>query len=339
MAIQNVVMEQQLKPVFIGGAGRSGTTLLGAILGAHSRCLCTPESQFKFQLPHRLRMSKVSDEINLRDAMDILNRHHLFLLWGLGTASPIQFGSAERRLSVTELLTDLVRTYGRKQGREAADWWIDHTPTNLRHGKLLATWFPHAKFIHLVRDGRAVAASVMPLAWGPNTIVEAARYWKDQVSIGLAAQLYFGPDRAMQVRYEDLLENSSATVKRICDWLGVEYESGMEGRRGFATPIIPYATTQHVLVEQSIDATRASAWKSRLSSRQVELFENASGDLLDYLGYARLSGANPRRASKGESLRLFIQERSRRLINRRRQGRFKTNMVKSTSTGVCRSSG
>ena len=37
-------------PAFIGGSGRCGTTLLGAILGAHTRCLVTPESHFKFDL-------------------------------------------------------------------------------------------------------------------------------------------------------------------------------------------------------------------------------------------------------------------------------------------------
>ena len=36
--------------VFIGGAPRSGTTLLGSILGSHSQMLATPESQFKFEL-------------------------------------------------------------------------------------------------------------------------------------------------------------------------------------------------------------------------------------------------------------------------------------------------
>jgi hypothetical protein len=35
-----------MKPVFVGGCDRSGTTPLGAILGAHPECACVPESQF-----------------------------------------------------------------------------------------------------------------------------------------------------------------------------------------------------------------------------------------------------------------------------------------------------
>ena len=36
-----------MKPVFIGGCDRSGTTMLGAMIGAHPDCITTPESQFK----------------------------------------------------------------------------------------------------------------------------------------------------------------------------------------------------------------------------------------------------------------------------------------------------
>jgi hypothetical protein len=38
-----------MQPVFIGGCGRSGTTLLGAMLGTHSKCIVTPESKFNYE--------------------------------------------------------------------------------------------------------------------------------------------------------------------------------------------------------------------------------------------------------------------------------------------------
>jgi Sulfotransferase family len=71
-------------------------------------------------------------------------------------------------------------------GKEEADWWVDHTPTNLRFARLLTAWFPEARFIHIVRDpGRA--ASVMPLNWGPNTITEAALFWKRRMALALTS--------------------------------------------------------------------------------------------------------------------------------------------------------
>ena len=42
------------RPVFIGGCGRSGSTMLGAMLGTHPDCLTTPEATFFF-VPIRRR--------------------------------------------------------------------------------------------------------------------------------------------------------------------------------------------------------------------------------------------------------------------------------------------
>jgi hypothetical protein len=39
-----------MKPIFIGGCERSGTTLLGAMLGTHPRYLCVPEMKFKIDV-------------------------------------------------------------------------------------------------------------------------------------------------------------------------------------------------------------------------------------------------------------------------------------------------
>ena len=47
-------------------------------------------------------------------------------------------------------------------------YWVDHTPVNLKFFMHLVKHYERAKFIHIVRDGRAVASSVIPLEWGPN---------------------------------------------------------------------------------------------------------------------------------------------------------------------------
>lgn len=60
--------------VFIGGAPRSGTTLLGSILGSHSQMLATPESQFKFELTPLFNEAPPLKE----KVSEFINRHPRF---------------------------------------------------------------------------------------------------------------------------------------------------------------------------------------------------------------------------------------------------------------------
>ena len=70
-----------MKTIFIGGCARSGTTLLGAMLGVHKECLTTPESQFKFEaLGTRGRPKNAAD---VQAALHRIMEHPRFKRWGI----------------------------------------------------------------------------------------------------------------------------------------------------------------------------------------------------------------------------------------------------------------
>jgi hypothetical protein len=306
-------------PIFIGGCGRSGTTLLGAILGAHSLCVCTPESPFKFHLARGIETENLKNGIPLADAKHILRRNYDFAFWGVDLEK-IKFSvhNAAAHIDFSEFLTEVVREYARVVGKSNANIWVDHTPRNVsKRSALLATWFPKAKFIHMVRDGRGVAASVMRLDWGPNTIVEAARYWLNLTSSGLNLEQALGSERVLRVKYEDLMQDPARTVRHICGWLGIDYEPGLEQRRGLVVPVMPHAEAQHVLVEKDIDPTRMSAWSTRLSTRQVEIFETLAGERLEHFGYPkRFMSGNAKPITARERLAMFLYGLRRTRINK-----------------------
>ena len=56
-------------PVLIGGCDRSGTTMLGSMLGAHPRCICVPETNF---IVHLFRQEKFDP--NHIDPLEILRQ-------------------------------------------------------------------------------------------------------------------------------------------------------------------------------------------------------------------------------------------------------------------------
>jgi hypothetical protein len=302
-----------MRAIFIGGHPRSGTTLLGAMLGAHSACICTPESQFKIRV-HR-HFENRHRPVDLDAARAMIEKHWRFKLWGLDLDLPPLAEPA----SYADLLFSLAREYAAQEGKPHARCWVDHTPSNLRHASTLRRLFPASQLIHIVRDGRAVAASIMPLDWGPNTICSAAHSWADAVSQALETEMALGRDAVKRVRYEALVREPEAVLRELCEWLDLEYESAMREARGFVVPA--YTAGQHALLGGGADPARIAAWEQALSPRQIEIFESIAGDLLQALGYRLTYGAQARGVGRFERLRFAVEETWRSRINVHRQRR------------------
>ena len=306
MSISHSISRQ----VFIGGCGRSGTTLLGAMLGSHPHTICTPESHFKIDL---LRSPLcTTPTIHSGAAVDLIRRHWRFKIWEFPLPESF-LQEAKRDPTYAHLLNTLVGSYGCTLDEQTtpAHIWIDHTPENINYVETLFHHFPQAKVLHIVRDGRAVAASIMPLDWGPNSIVKAARWWMRMVSFGLAAELKFGPDRVLRVRYEDLVLDPEPILKQIAGFLDIEYDPQMLAATGFRPP--SYTTRQHTLVGKKPDAKLAKRWKQKLSPREIEIFEHLTYDFLSYMGYEMLHGIRAKAPSfwdlqKGKTVELVRGE-------------------------------
>lgn len=273
-----------MKPIFIFGAERSGTTLLGSILGSHSVGVATPEAHFVTQV---YRVAQVqSGEVDLEDALARIKQHFRFKLWNLDTTmSDLE---PHPPISYAALILALVGEYAAAAGRPDAQVWVDHTPSNNRSAALLAELFPEAQFIHLVRDGRAVVASIKSLNWGTHSARTITQNWVVKVGHGLAAESYLNPERCLRVRYEDLVERPEQTLRSVCAFAGLPYEPAMLSGTGFAVP--GYTQKQHQLVGKLPDAKRIDAWAQTLSQRDIETCEHVSENMLVYLGYTPVFG-------------------------------------------------
>jgi hypothetical protein len=325
-SLQEKTSRQTLRPVFIGGCGRSGTTLLGSMLGTHSHCLATPES--KFNLTVFRNCIQDNGEVDAVAALGRIKEHWSFKIWGIDLDStPV----SEQNVwtSYSELMEWLVKKYGSKVGKAQPKIWVDHTPGNVTYAATLLRLFPQAKIIHLIRDGRAAASSVIKLDWGPNTVTKASRWWMEKVAYGLAAESFFGPERVKQVRYENLILEPEAILKEICAFLQLEYQPEMVNGSGFRVP--QYTSRQHTLVGQKPNVERLQAWQKELPPRQIEIFESIAANFLSSLGYGLLYGPSPRRMAKWERVMQEVQELYRReLVNRVRRRRRIRQSISTT---------
>lgn len=285
-----------MKQVFIGGCGRSGTTFLGALLGRKINAIVTPESQFKFDLLNS------PSEIGSNYLRKLVGN------WRFGNWD-LDFITLEQKIEDTKSLSDFlsitVREYGALNGVIDSDVWIDHTPNNIDYMIPMLKIFPDAKFIHLIRDGRAVAASVIPLPWGPNNILGAADWWIQRIAVGLATELFFNTNQVLRVRYENLVMNTEEELNRIIEFLGLQ-KSIVETKSGREIHLPGFTKIQHKLVNAPPDNSRIYSWKSALTKRQIEIFELKALTLMQYLGYERYCGGNIKPVSTSELLKIKI---------------------------------
>ncbi len=288
-----------MRPVFVVGVPRSGTTLLGAILGTHHDGICTPESQFIMET-----MTSLEPERRLRSAIT----EDRFSGWGPDRATWLD--ALPSSAGYRDMLLALVRGYADRAGRSNAHVWIEHTPQHALRAAMLLDLFPDARFIHIVRDGRGVAASVLPLTWGPNTVERAAHWWLELLSFGLALESW-GQAPVLRVRYEDVVTDAERVVRHIAAFAGLEYSNAMLRADGYR-PWDP--RRQHTLVGQPPRADRADGWRKALSARDIEVFEAIARDTLAYLGYPACFPVTARRPTAAEHGWAAVHERLRGFV-------------------------
>jgi len=304
-----------MNPVFIGGCGRSGTTLLGAILGSHSDCLTIPEFQFKLNI-----IQACNHKAHFHTYVNEILNDKRFKIWRISIdAEDLQENLAKSAIHTVDFF---VKKYAESiNSSKSPNLWIDHTPTNMKYAKTLLEVFPQAKFVHIVRDGRAVASSVMPLDWGPNTITKAASWWVEHTAYGLAAESFLGKDKIIRVKYEDLISEPEVTIKILCNYLNISYQYAMLAATGFKVP--EYTSTQHSLIGKTLDKTRLNAWQGKLKNSDIELFEFLTGNFLSYLEYPSLYSGNSVKISRLNRLKLTFKEWHCQQLNKLRN-RYRT---------------
>lgn len=152
--------------------------------------------------------------------------------------------------------------------RHNKPFWLNKTPRLLLCLNSLSKLYPTAKCIHIVRDGRDVAASNLTLAWGPDTIKAAAARWKGR----LVARKRFDPKRLayMEVHYEDLIRSPAEALRRVCRFATLGSEP------------VDDIVSRFEIYDQSV-----GRWRAVLSPRDRTVFAKVAGDLLIELGYEK----------------------------------------------------
>lgn len=277
--------------------------MLGDHIGAIRNAIVSPESQFLEGMFGEFKRGG-SDR-----AVEYLRKSARFRTWFPDFISDATFDVEEP----ADLFDAVLTAYGRSIGAtQSADLWIDHTPSNFKRYRFLRTLFPEAKFIHIVRDPRAVIASVLRLDWGPCTVLQAAHWWLREVATPLCLENH-DPGHCIRVRYEDVINGDERYWSDLAERLNLP-EAPLARLMGGGNSRVPnYTLKQHKLVGKGPRADRAWAWREKLSEREIEVVEAIVGSAMWGLGYEG-DYELPREATRMEKLRTLdwpVQVRSR----------------------------
>jgi hypothetical protein len=280
------------------------------MLGAHPEVVCPPEVPFIGPLASLLHGDR--SDVSVKRIHRTIQSNYKFAFWDLSPAD-LEACSEVKVTSYREIIDEYVRRFAQQNDRPCPTFWVDHSPTTLMYSSRLSSEFPEAKFIHLIRDGRAVCASWIPLDWGPNTIVWAARTWAMHVGYALAAEASLSPTNVRRVTYESLVTTPEAVLNALCEWIGLSYHPAMLTSSGLRVPT--YTRNQHRLVGGQADPKRIDSWRGKLTSREIELFEHITGDLLVHLGYELAGGGWSAGPGRLEMARFELTERASQLAH------------------------
>jgi len=287
---------------FVVGATRSGTTLLRLMLDAHPEVGIPSETHFFHKLIKRGERRRLTPEL----MADTIITHKR---WGDFRLDPddlrARLGAVEP-FNLSDGLRAFYGLYAEKQGKTR---WGDKTPGYLRYMRRIEWVLPEARFIHLIRDGRDVALSVLPMNWGPETIIEAAELWVERVTLarenGTTVQHY------MEVKYEDLIADTETELRRVSDFLELpwdaavlDYHERAEERLKEKARDLPRKASRgdqpaaarmasHAMARKPPDPKRIGRWRTEMSREDRETYESVAGDLLAELGYEVGEPAEP----------------------------------------------
>jgi len=271
------------RPVFVLGSPRSGTTLLyHMILSAGNFAVYRCESNvFNLLVP---RFGDLSVRRNRQALMKVWLGSKLYTRSGLD-AKEIENKILEECRSGGDFLRILMGEVARQQTVER---WADCTPEHLLYLQAIKREIPDALVIHILRDGRDVALSLVkqkwirPFPWDrERSLLVAGLYWEWMVNYGRRSGPALGPDY-MEVHFEDLIHDPRSTLARLGQFIqhDLDYDRILNvGIGSVSDPNTSFAS------ESPENFQPAGRWRRQFPAEQLETFESLVGPTLKDLGY------------------------------------------------------
>lgn len=214
------------KRMFVVGSGRCGSTLLQVLLGSHPNILAFPETFFFDRLaggvlgsllragvpmaPTRVALARVREEI------------------GDCASGPLEPGRFMGPSAAIDCFREMLDRHTLEAGKGI---WVEKTPSHLDYIELIQRHLPDAHFVHVLRDGLEVVASIRRRARNYPTIFRnqesyrhSTRRWNRAIR---TSARYADQANHTIISYEQLVADTEGELRRICGEAQFDFDSRM----------------------------------------------------------------------------------------------------------------
>lgn len=281
------------QPIFIIGNPRSGTSLLRIMLHNHSQIGIPPESHFFLWLEEKYQNWSLNQ---LESYLTDLYNSTKFETWQINKTDLKSFILEYEPQSYAQLNSLVYYFYSREKNKHIQYWgdknklWKEKLTTTLNY-------YPNARYIHLIRDGRDVACSFRELGAKkmesryapklPTDISQIAEKWHTNISTIYNFQKRLNPQNTITIRYEDLLMNTESELKKICTFLKINFESNMLlfylNKKEEIEPTEFYQWKEKLTSPP--DVNNIGKYKEQLTKEEIEIFDSIAKNELKTFNY------------------------------------------------------
>ncbi len=253
--------------IVMGGAPRSGTTVLRKLFDRHPHIRCGAETKIFVPAAFNLAWLSTSYAIPLPELRSM----------------------REGARSQAAFIDDFAARVRADAGKTR---WAEKTPQNIRNLDWIMARFPQASIIHIIRDGRDVVCSMrqhpdwrwLDGEWQkvlvPRSTEWYARRWLADTAAGMA---WRDDPRYLEVRYEDLVAHPSAVLRAICEGVGAADDADWLAEVGQRDEGAGH--TKRPDYEGALSAASVGRWRGDLGAAEQREVERLCGPRLRELGY------------------------------------------------------
>jgi LPS sulfotransferase NodH len=286
--------ERKRRPVFVMGCHRSGTNLLyDTLLSAGGFAV------YRGHLPiYEILIPRFGSLENPRNRKKIVHtwmRSKGFARAGV-EAGPLSSKLLAKCRNGGDFMRIVMDEIAQSQGVQR---WTVYDPDNVLHVARIKRDIPDALFVHIIRDGRDIALSLMkmggfrPFPWNRRSrgLLETALYWDWMVHKGRQHGRQI-PRDYIEIHYEELVTQPRAVLARLGDFLDHDLDYDLIQRTGLGRL---RESNSSFRGDEKETQNPVNRWKERLSHQQVVALEAIIGPALQEFGYPLTVDSEQRR--------------------------------------------
>jgi hypothetical protein len=220
-------------------------------------------------------------------------------------------------VSYAELISRIYDRVAEDQGKPFAGTKTNKLVPGIKTAHQL---WPHAKFVHIIRDGRDVGLSAIQwrraptlaahyATWNQDPVSTSALWWEWNVRMVCEAGSSLAPGSYYEIRYESLVADPAAECTSLCNFLGVPFDEAMLRFHEGKERTEPGLSAKHAWMPAT---PGLRDWRKQMPRADIERFESVASDLLTELGYDRgTDGISSDGLRYAAGLRDLFEERPR----------------------------